>query len=250
MDELLTTKQVQDHLQVDRTTIYRMLKSGRLQGVKVGQQWRFPRTEVEGLLSTGPALEREGPRLSKGILPVNCLQAIQDVSAETVEVGAIITDTEGIPITEISNSCEFCSLIYSTETGKQACIESWRKLASQRERQPKFFTCHAGFQYARARIEADGVAPAMFIAGQFFTSPPDPAVRKAKIQELAQKHNLDAAELAAVDPQQHVLGEEIQAKISRWLQKLADTFAIIGLERADMLGRLQRIANISALAEE
>ena len=51
MDELLTTRQVQSILQVDRTTIYRMLKDGRLRGVKVGQQWRFHDTDVRALLS-------------------------------------------------------------------------------------------------------------------------------------------------------------------------------------------------------
>ncbi len=250
MDDLLTTKQVQDHLQVDRTTIYRMLKDGRLQGVKVGQQWRFPRSEVDGLLVAAFAPERDAPRLSREVLPIHCLQSIQDVSAETVEVGAIITDTDGLPITTISNSCEFCNLILSTESGQQACIESWRKLAHQHPKLPQFFTCHAGFQYARARIEADGVAPAMFVAGQFFTALPDPATRQAQIQQLADKHGLDAAELTAVDRTHHVLSQGTQAKITRWLQKLADTFAIISLERADMLDRLQRIANISALVQE
>ncbi|MCA9947998.1 MAG: helix-turn-helix domain-containing protein, partial [Anaerolineales bacterium] len=38
MEDLLTTRQVQELLQVDRTTVYRMRKDGRLTGVKVGQQ--------------------------------------------------------------------------------------------------------------------------------------------------------------------------------------------------------------------
>ena len=249
MEELLTAKQVQEHLQVDRTTIYRMLKDGRLQGVKVGQQWRFPRSEVEGIVSATPP-ERESPQLSREILPIHCLQSIQDVSAETVEIGAIITDDEGLPITEISNSCTFCNLILSTESGKQACIESWRKLAHQHEKLPQFFTCHAGFQYARARIEAGGEAPAMFVAGQFFTSPPDTAVRRAQIEQLAARHGLEVAELTAADRPQHVLSQATQAKISIWLQKLADTFALISLERADMLNRLQRIADLSGLMRE
>ena len=251
MNDLLTTKQVQDQLQVDRTTIYRMLKDGRLQGVKVGQQWRFPRPEVDALFSGTPAVIREEmPRLSLEILPIHCLQSIQDVSAEAVEVGAIITDTEGQPITEISNSCEFCNLILSTDSGRKACIDSWQKLAEQHEKMPQFSTCHAGFQYARARIEADGASPAMFVAGQFFTSPVEPEVRQVQIQDLANEHGLDAAELTAVDRPQHILDEETQSKISHWLQKLADTFTLISLERADMLDRLQRIANISAIVAE
>lgn len=250
MDELLTTKQVQEHLQVDRTTIYRMLKDGRLRGVKVGQQWRFPRSEVESILSAPTAPMWEIPPLSREVLPIHCLQSIQDVSAETVEIGAIITDEEGLPITEISNSCTFCNLILSTESGQQACIESWRKLAHQHEKLPQFFTCHAGFQYARARIETGGDTPAMFVAGQFFTSPPDPVARRAQIARLAEKHGLDAAELAAADRPEHVLSQATQGKISKWLQKLADTFALITLERADMLNRLQQIADLSGLAKE
>ncbi len=250
MEELLTAKQVQEHLQVDRTTIYRMLKDGRLQGVKVGQQWRFPQSQVEGILKASTIPVRETLQLSREILPVHCLQSIQDVSAETVEIGAIITDVEGQPITTISNSCAFCNLILSTETGQQACIESWRRLAHQHEKLPQFFTCHAGFQYARARIETGGESPAMFVAGQFFTSPPEPAERQVQIEQLAQKHGLDAAELAAADRPERVLSQETQGKISKWLQKLADTFALISLERADMLNRLQQIADLSGLTKE
>ena len=51
MDAYLTAKQVEDLLNVDRTTIYRMLKDGRLAGVKIGQQWRFYTHKVEELLS-------------------------------------------------------------------------------------------------------------------------------------------------------------------------------------------------------
>ncbi len=249
MDELLTTKQVQTYLQVDRTTIYRMLKDGRLHGVKVGQQWRFPRSKVEALLSGSPTSSPtpETPTLSREVLPVQCLQSVQDVSAETVEVGVITTAMDGLPITEISNSCRFCNLILSTESGRQACIASWRKLAQQHDTHPRFVTCHAGFQYARARIEVDGVPTAMLIAGQFFTSPPDPVIRQAQIQQLARRHGLDLEELSAAGQQPRVLGQAKQTKITAWLEKLADTFAIISLERADMLNRLQRIANISVI---
>jgi excisionase family DNA binding protein len=47
VDDLLTTRQLQDLLRVDRITIYRMLKDGRLRGFKVGGQWRLSRGEIE-----------------------------------------------------------------------------------------------------------------------------------------------------------------------------------------------------------
>ncbi|MBK8935555.1 MAG: helix-turn-helix domain-containing protein [Chloroflexi bacterium] len=42
MTELLTTKQVQDRLQVDRTTIYRMLKDGRCKASKLANNGVSP----------------------------------------------------------------------------------------------------------------------------------------------------------------------------------------------------------------
>ncbi len=59
-DKFLTAKQVQELLHVDRTTIYRMLKDGRLTGIKVGQQWRFSASEVDDLLAGVLSME-EGP---------------------------------------------------------------------------------------------------------------------------------------------------------------------------------------------
>ena len=41
MEAFLTSKQVEELLNVDRTTIYRMLKDGRLTGAKIGKHWRF-----------------------------------------------------------------------------------------------------------------------------------------------------------------------------------------------------------------
>lgn len=252
MDELLTTKQVQEHLQVDRTTIYRMLKDGRLEGVRVGKHWRFSRAGVETLLSgASVATAARGMSAhSRDILPVHCLQAVQDVSAETVEIGAVTTDADGLPITEVSNCCHFCSLILNTESGRQACIASWRQLVQQRETQPHFMTCHAGFQYAHARIEVEGAPPAMLVAGQFFIASPDRTLRQVQVQQLAQKHGIPLEALEAADRHPRILDETKQAKITAWLQKLANTFAILSVERADMLTRLQQIADLSGLTKE
>ena len=204
MNELLTTRQVQETLKVDRTTIYRMLKDGRLNGVKVGSQWRFPRLEIEAVL-------------------------------------------QGTPITEISNSCRFCNLILSTESGQRACIDSWRKLSHQHEIHPRITTCHAGFQYARARIEVNDVPTSMFVAGQFYTTLPETAVQQQHIQQLAETHGLDAAELTEAIHEVPVLAPFKQKKITEWLEKVALTFSLIGQERADMMERFRFIARMSDL---
>ncbi|MFU8840814.1 MAG: helix-turn-helix domain-containing protein [Nitriliruptoraceae bacterium] len=49
----LTTQQVQDLLDVDASTIYRMAGDGRLPAVRIGRQWRFPAAEIEAMLRPG-----------------------------------------------------------------------------------------------------------------------------------------------------------------------------------------------------
>jgi excisionase family DNA binding protein len=250
MDDLLTTKQVQEFLQIDRTTIYRMLKDGRLTGVKVGQQWRFLRQEIEALLATVPSPsenEDEIPATPTDVLPLHCIQAVQDVFAEMAGVGSVTTSLDGQPLTSISNSNRFCNLILDSPSGRQACISCWRHLATQKESQPRFLTCHAGLLYARARIEVNHTYIAMLIAGQFYDRQPDPDEQAIRIAQLARVHDLDAGQLAACAGALPVLDERMRAPISGWLKKVAHTFSDIGRERADLMNRLRKIASISML---
>ena len=257
MNELLTTKQVQEMLRVDRTTIYRMLKDGRLHGVKVGSQWRFHATEINTILHGTPtappiplpqeAVATESPSPKSEPSPVACLQAVQDVSAETVGVGAIITNNDGLPISSISNSCHFCDLIRSTESGKQACVDSWNTLSHQTAVNPQFTTCHAGLQIARARIEVNDVTTSIFVAGQFYTGMPETAVQQQYIKQLADTHELNAAALNEAIHDVPILSPAKQEKLVEWLKKLANTFSVIGQERAEMIERFQRIISISDL---
>lgn len=248
MDDLLTTKQVQELLQVDRTTIYRMLKDGRLPGIKIGQQWRFPRDEVQAFISGAPrSMPEEFHAEALKILPLYCVRNIQQVFAELAEVGVVTTDSSGNPITKISNSCRFCTLIFESKSGQQACISSWRKLVQPSERRTPFVTCHAGLQYARARIDIEGKGAAMLFAGQFYTTQPDGEEVETRVNRLAEEHSLDPQELLTAARELLVLDDRKQAEIGDWLERVADVFERVGYERADLMSRLQRIAAMSTL---
>jgi excisionase family DNA binding protein len=249
MSNLLTTKEVQNLLKVDRTTIYRMLKDGRLKGVKVGQQWRFPIEEMEALLSGGTRETTEATS-SIQVLPLHCIEPIQRVFAEIAGLGAVTTDAEGNPLTEISNSCAFCNLVIGSESGRKACIASWRRLAQQDEYRTQFMGCHAGLQYARARIEIDGEFVAMLITGQFYASSPDSDEEAARVQHLAIKHGIDEDALAEAIQEIRVLDERMCSQIGNWLEQVAHTFEDIGHERAELLQRLQSIAQMSTLPSD
>lgn len=250
MGDLLTVKQLQDLLQVDRTTIYRMLNDGRLTGIKIGGQWRFSRKEVDDLLSGAAASGATESTLPTDILPLHCLQAMQNVFAEIAGVGAVTTAPDGEPLTTISNSCRFCNLILGTESGRQACVASWRKLAAQPDRHPAFMTCHAGLQYARARIEIDNSLIAVLIAGQFYADQPDADEQAARLRQLAAKHQLDLDTLTEAARDLPVLDSRMYTRIGGWLESVAHTFEDVGRERAALLERLRRIAAMSTLEND
>jgi len=55
---ILTLRELAQMLRVNERTILRMLKSGQLQGAKIGGQWRFNSSQIDGLFFPGaPASE-------------------------------------------------------------------------------------------------------------------------------------------------------------------------------------------------
>jgi len=45
--EILTVKQLADYLQMDEHTIYRLTKSGKIPGMKIGAEWRFKKNLID-----------------------------------------------------------------------------------------------------------------------------------------------------------------------------------------------------------
>jgi excisionase family DNA binding protein len=254
MDTLLTARQLQDLLQVDRITIYRMLNDGRLQGFKVGGQWRFSRQAIEAWLQEQQAsLEVAGSPVNAGdarpsphSLPLNCIQAIQGIFAEALGVGAITAAVDGTPLTTISNSCEFCDLVLSTTAGNRRCISSWQAAATGSDAStPQIAVCHAGLNYVWGRIKVQGQHVGATHAGQFLLRPPGSDGWPERIADLSAATGIDAGRLRAALASVPVLDDRRQEQIPRLLQRVVDTFSEIGEERLALLGRLQRIAEMT-----
>ncbi len=244
-ETLLSAKQVQDLLHVDRTTIYRMLKDGRLTGVKVGQQWRFHASEVNELLAGAARITEKGESAPGDILPLHCVQSVQDVFAEISEVGSVTTDKEGQPLTRFSNSCEFCNLIMSSPEGKAACMASWRKMTEQDALSTKFVPCHAGLQYTGARIEVNDELLGLLISGQFYDQNPDPQEQEERIRKLAAAYHIDPDRLSDAAKKIPVLDQRKESQLGTWLKRVARTFEDISSERASLMHRLKQIAAMS-----
>jgi excisionase family DNA binding protein len=248
---LLTVRQLQELLQVDRITVYRMLADGRLPGFKVGGQWRFSRQAIEGWLQTqqAPVLPGVNGELSPSseALPLSCIEAIQEIFSQALCVGAVTTGLDGTPLTPIANCSRFCALILGSAEGRRRCAGSWRSWAAEPERALRPAICHAGLRDARGRIEVRGELVAAAHAGQYLEQAPVDATWEGRIRELAADCRLDAAELRLALDRVPALDQGAQQQLTRLLKKAALTFSEIGEERLNLLGRLRRIAEITQL---
>ncbi len=245
-DELMTTRELQEFLRLDRTTIYNLLSEGKLPGFKVGGQWRFSRREIEAWLREQRVVPPAAPvQPSAEVLPTDCVQSVQDLFAEAMDVGSIVTRLDGEPLTQISNSCEFCNLILGTPQGYQRCVGSWRALASQRTRRPKLHRCHAGLLYARGRIEVEDEFVAMVFAGQIVVNGNFQEI-EAGIDDLAAACALPPARLREALPSIRERTPEKANRLMDLLERLGRTLSGIGQQRLILLRKLRHIAEVAA----
>lgn len=251
VDDLLTTKQLQELLQVDRITIYRMLNDHRLQGFKVGGQWRFSRREIETWLQEQQnRLEIESMPPPPGgtiapspkSLPLSCIQTIQDVCAEALDIAAVTTELDGSRLTEVSNSSTFCQMILSSQEGLRRCKAAWRRVDNG-----QIHACHAGLLCTSAPVEVEHQKVAIAAGCQFATQAPGgtrPAWQQ-NLPQLAVELSLNEQELRSAAPGVRLVPEESLARISRLVRRMAGTFSEIGQERLNLLSRLQHISEMS-----
>ena len=251
MTDLLTTKDLQAMLQVDRTTIYRMAENGRLPAVKVGGQWRFPREQVNAWLrqhstpaaQPAPGAPHDGPVAE--IFPLACVQLIQDSFADALGVMILATDLAGQPITQPSNPCGLFTAAEASPVARQRCVELWARIASEPSLAPRFVESHLGLLCARGLIRAGSEIKAMLVVGGIAPQhwPPD----TQQIERIAASLELAPDLLRQHIDQVHRLDPAEQARVLPFVQRIADIFAHIAQERLEFSSRLQRIAEISRI---
>jgi excisionase family DNA binding protein len=251
MADLLTLRQLQELLQVDRTTVYRMLKDGRLQGIKVGGRWRFERSAIETWLrrTAEPVAGKVGePTGGSGdVLPLHCVQIIQDVFAEIAGVGSVTTGMDGEPLTEMSNAQPVCRKILASEKGFRACVASWKGLGASQNGPGTFSRCHAGLEYSSSRIQVQGHTPHVLIAGQFYSRSPSKTEEQARLAAVEARLDLEPGSLQAEAETIPVLDSRMRSRIGRWLDRVASSFRQIGEERLELISRLRQIAEMTAI---
>jgi excisionase family DNA binding protein len=257
MSEMLTAKEVQAILQVDRSTIYRMAESGRLPAVKVGKQWRFPAEKIENwfqLHSSSASVEGvgrptqtingRGENLAE-LLPLECVQLIQNTFADLLGVMLIVTDMEGNPITDPSRPCGLFQAVNETPHAVQRCIQSWSALATTIDLEPKFSRSHLGLLCTRAMIRVGTRLKGMVVAG--CVAPDDWPPATQEIEQIASGFGVEPLLLIDHIGEVFYLDEAQRAVVLANVQRIANIIAHIVNERRTLMGRLEAIAHLTTL---
>jgi excisionase family DNA binding protein len=160
---LLTARQVQGMLGVDRSTVYRMAEDGRLPALKVGRQWRFPPEQIDRLLVICP--RTEGSDDLAAALPAATAASVIAVAADLLGVMMVVTDMAGRPLTSVANPCPCFTARADDPASIDACVAEWKLLADELDFEPQFHTGLLGFQCARAYIRSGTSLVGMVLAG-------------------------------------------------------------------------------------
>jgi excisionase family DNA binding protein len=249
MDTLYTVRQVQDLLKVDRITIYRMLQDGRLRGIKIGQQWRFPTGEVERILS-GDNIEtttpvQAGPDTG---FPTHCVQTIQNLFSEISQLSGLVVDMEGEPLTVISHPTRFQTLLDTSQTAITAFRNDWKAFVNRSKNSPEPFVDHCGFSYSVAPIFDHSDQIGAFIAGPFYWQKPDRYEESERIHHLASLYHIDPAALQDSLLSIQVIPLERRNQVETWPKAASQAVQSILVERTGFIQRLQKIADLTQIS--
>jgi excisionase family DNA binding protein len=163
MQNLLSARQVQDVLHIDRSTVYRMAEDGRLPAVRVGKQWRFPAEDIYAVVSAQPPVVNNSP------LDPEVASAIADLAGDLLGVMVVVTDMDGHPITPIANPCDWMQQHHDDPAVLRTCIDEWQSMADDHDFEPRFHTGQYGFQCARAFVRRGRELVGMVLAGGITT---------------------------------------------------------------------------------
>lgn len=246
MAEMLTAKEMQELLNVDRSTIYRMAETGRLPAIKVGRQWRFPsdlvRNWLRGQTSASPmpvpggesgVVDADLPSL----LPVDCVRLIQEGFAEALGVMVIITDMKGMPVVGIGNPCRLLGAILNLPGAEPKLVENWRQLAHFIDLEPKLMRSDMGLLCARAMIRVGDELKGMVLVGCIAPDgwPPLPE----EVDDTAERFGVDYETLEPFLSGVFYLDDERRARILSLVQRIANIISHIATDRAALMKRLE-----------
>jgi excisionase family DNA binding protein len=215
MTALLTTRDLQDLIKVDKSTIYRMAEDGRLPALKVGRQWRFPASEIDAWLAGG-ALTAAAP---PGAGRPEGLQDLADLLGQSLGAMVVVTDFGGRPLTSVANPCGLFTAVSGTRSGMHHCISAWRRYGEEPGLAPRLHASAFGFLCARAFARVGDRLAAMVIAGGI--APPQWPPGVDAVRRIAEAVGATPAVVADHITEVHPGGPEAERRVLDALPRAA-----------------------------
>jgi excisionase family DNA binding protein len=254
MTTLLTTQDVQDLINVDKSTIYRMADDGRLPAVKVGRQWRFPASAVASLLGEGGNVLAQHSSQSNtsynlhDLLVPEAAQAIADLVGDLFGVMAVVTDMSGVALTTVANPCGYFEAIQSQPGATDRCVEGWRRLGNESDLEPRFMPAHLGFLCARTFIREGNELVGMVIVGGI--TPAEGHLDRAALEPIATEHDISLSVLVAHAAETFDVDPDQQQWILKMLPRISDLISRLASVRSQLLAKLDAVAAFAGTVSE
>ncbi|RME10214.1 MAG: helix-turn-helix domain-containing protein [Bacteroidetes bacterium] len=255
--DMLTAREIQERLQIDRSTVHRMAEAGQLPAIKVGKQWRFPADQFqqwyESQVGTTAvptntstvSLPNPPTRELGDLLSWEWLRLVQEMFAELLGVMIVVTDIEGHPINQPTNPCGLYTAVSQQPGAMAQFIQSWRGLAAAVDLTPTFRPGHLGLHCARSLIAVGTELKGMVIAGCVAPDnwPPPPEV----VSNIAHQFGMTAEELSNCLHEVYKLDATQKRRVLDTLPKISALIAHIVEDRKQLVDRLETIAALSQL---
>jgi len=180
------------------------------------------------------------PPSLRELVDIDELQSIQDSFARAVGISSVILSPEGEPLTRFTDPTEFCSLIQSTEKGKERCFRSFMEMGkiALEAQEPEMCYCFAHGGHFVAPIMIDGEYKGTMFAGQF-TPEKFSSEQLHDLEEIAQEIDIDPWLLVKEAEKMRVVGEDVIRNYSSLLFKIVETIARRGAQAAELERRVQ-----------
>lgn len=160
---MLTAQQVQELLDVDASTVYRMAGDGRLPAVRIGRQWRFPADAIEQLLVIDAPTGQ--PVTAATALPPELTTALLEVVAPLLGVTMVVTDLGGRPVSDVVNPAPAIARRLDDPEFLATCQTEWRGFAAEPLLAPQLRPAAGGFLCAHSLVRRGTTLIAMVLAG-------------------------------------------------------------------------------------
>lgn len=178
------------------------------------------------------------------LIDVKILQRIQDAFSEYTGMAALITDENGVPVTQGSGFTQFCmELVRKSDKGSTRCEECDRMGAihTYEKGEPVVYTCHSGLIDYAAPIMVNERMIGSVIGGQVRNTPLNEAHERAMARELG----IDEEVYLEASRKIHYVDEAQVRRAAKFLTELAAALSDMAYQNYNALQSSTKLEKLS-----